>query len=297
MTNPASYVIHSIEGNRQRLDGGAMFGNVPRAMWEKWAPPDERHRIDLACRAFLIHDRIRQRRILLEAGIGGFFEPRLRDRFGVEQQDHVLLRSLAAHGVEPAQIDVVVLSHLHFDHAGGLLTPWREDGRHELVFPRARIVVGQGAWERAHAPHLRDRASFIPAILDLLAAARDDGRLELVQGTSSPTLGPDFRFHLSDGHTPGLLLTELATAKGSALFCGDLIPGRPWIHLPVTMGYDRFPELLIEEKQRLLDRCLERRSWLLLTHDARCAGCRVQRDDRGRYGPDDERPALEGLDL
>ena len=125
-----SYSIYSIEGNRQRLDGGAMFGNVPRALWSKWAPADEQHRISLACRAFLIHDQASGRRILLEAGIGVFFEPKLMDRFGVLEPAHQLLVNLAALNLSPEQIDVVVLSHLHFDHAGGLLTAWRPDGRY-----------------------------------------------------------------------------------------------------------------------------------------------------------------------
>ena len=112
-----SYVIHSIEGNRQRLDGGSMFGNVPRALWSRWIEPDDRHRIELACRAFLIHDTVRERRILLEAGIGVFFEPKLRARFGVQEPEHVLLRSLAERQVAPEDVDVVVLSHLHFDHS------------------------------------------------------------------------------------------------------------------------------------------------------------------------------------
>ena len=291
------YTIDSIEGNRQRLDGGAMFGNVPRAMWEKWAPTDDLHRIDLACRAFLIRDLARDRRILLETGIGVFFEPRLRDRFGVLEPEHRLLENLASREVRPEQIDVVVLSHLHFDHAGGLLSPWREGGGHDLVFPNARFVIGQQAWERARAPHFRDRASFIPQLLELLEATRGEGRLELVQQEGSETLGADFRFHLSDGHTPGMLLTELVTARGAVVFCGDLIPGRPWVHLPVTMGYDRFPELLIEEKRQLLERCMDRDIRLLLTHDAGCASCKVQRDERGRFGAVDEICELGGQEI
>lgn len=290
----STYTLHSVEGNSQRLDGGAMFGNVPRALWEPWLPPDERHRVPLACRAFLVEDRVRNRRILLEAGIGVFFEPRLTDRFGVVEPDHRLLVNLAALGVDPEDIDVVVLSHLHFDHAGGLLTPWRPDGTFELVFERARFVVGRAAWERAQRPHLRDRASFIPALHDLLLAS---GRLELVEAEQSETLGPDFSFFISHGHTPGLLLTRLQGPTGSVAFCGDLIPGRPWVHLPVTMGYDRFPELLIEEKQRFLERCLDDGTRLLFTHDPSCALGEVTRDERGRFSTTNDQPSIKGLPL
>jgi len=290
-------VIHSVEGNRQRLDGGAMYGNVPRALWATWSPPDERNRIELACRAFLIEDRHRGRRLLLEAGIGAFFEPKLRDRFGVEDAEHRLLLSLAALGVTPESIDAVILSHLHFDHAGGLLGAWRPGGGPgELVFPRARFFCGARAWERARQPHLRDRASFIPELLELLERSQ---RLELISGEENAWLGPDFRFHISDGHTPGLLLTELGSSSGSEslLFCGDLIPGRPWMHLPVTMGYDRYPELLIDEKQRLLTRCLERDTRLLFTHDPGCALCAVSRDATGRFGPREPQPEVRALEL
>jgi len=271
-----------------------MYGNVPRAVWAEWTPPDERHRIELACRAFLLEDRHRGRRILLEAGIGVFFHPRMLDRFGVVEPQHQLLFSLAALGVEPDDIDLVVLSHLHFDHAGGLLTPWRPEETYELMFGRAQVVVSRRAWERAKAPHLRDRASFIPELHRLLEAS---GRLVLLDGDRSDLLGPDFSFVLSDGHTPGLLLTELHTPSGSAVFCGDLVPGRPWIHLPVTMGYDRYPELLIEEKEQLLVRCLERGTRLLLTHDPGCAMCGVAKDERGRFTAEDPVDAVRGLEL
>ena len=286
-----TYIIHSVEGNRQRLDGGAMFGNVPRALWERWITVDERHRIPLACRAFLIHDTVRERRILLEAGIGVFFEPKLADRFGVEDPGHQLLMNLAALGVDPEEVDVVVLSHLHFDHAGGLLTPWRPDGSYKLVFPRARFLVGARAWERAKAPHFRDRASFVPELHKLL---EESGRLELVEDKTSRTLGPDFSFTLSDGHTPGLLLSRLGTGQGWVLFCGDLIPGAPWVHLPVTMGYDRYPELLIEEKRAFLEGAISRGDRLLFTHDAEVAMCGVARDEKGRYIVIDAAAALQG---
>ena len=287
-----SYTIYSIEGNRQRLDGGAMFGNAPKPMWSQWAAPDEQNRIPLACRAFLIHDTQRDRRILLETGIGTFFEPGLKARFGVTESGHQLLVNLATINVVPEMIDVVVLSHLHFDHAGGLLTSWRSDESYELVFPKARFLVSTGAWDRARQSHRRDKASFVFEIQDLLERS---GRLELVDDQRSDTLGPDFLFFRSDGHTPGMLITELHGKRGGVVFCGDLIPGRPWIRLPVTMGYDRFPELLIDEKQVLLSRCMKQGMRLLLTHDPGCAMCSLSLNDEGRYLPGEEFSELHGF--
>ncbi len=129
----------SILGNSQRLDGGAMFGNAPRALWSRLSPPDELGRIPLACRALLLETS--DRKVLCETGIGAFFEPALRERYGVVEAEHVLLRSLAARGLSDADVDVVVLSHLHFDHAGGLLKPYRAGSPPELCFPRAEFLV------------------------------------------------------------------------------------------------------------------------------------------------------------
>jgi len=274
-------VIVPVEGNRQRLDGGAMYGNVPRALWAAWSPPDERGRIDLACRGMLVEDG--GRRLLFETGIGAFFEPRLRDRYGVLEERHVLLDSLSALGLSDADVDVVVLSHLHFDHAGGLLAAHEDGAPPRLLFPRATFVVGERAFERARHPHRRDRASFIPGLPDLLESS---GRLEIVAGETSPTLGDGYRFHTSEGHTPGLLLTEVSTDEGPVLFAGDLVPGVPWMHLPVTMGYDRYPERLIDEKETLLGSLLERGGFVFFTHDPEVALARVTRDARGRYGAD-----------
>jgi len=282
--------LTSILGNSQRLDGGAMFGNAPRPMWEKWITPDERNRIPLACRAMLVRDR--GRTILFETGIGAFFEPALRERYGVVEEHHVLLESLAAAGVAPDDVDIVVLSHLHFDHAGGALTAWRDGEAPALAFPRASWVVGAEAWARAKAPHARDRASFIPALQPLLEAT---GRLELVAGDGSATLGDGFRFHHSEGHTPGLLLAEIAMPDGPVVFVADLIPGRPWVHVPITMGYDRYPELLIDEKSALLADLLARHGRLFFTHDPVIALGRVARDGKGRYHTVDEAPSIVDL--
>jgi glyoxylase-like metal-dependent hydrolase (beta-lactamase superfamily II) len=292
--------LWSIRGNSQKLDGGAMFGNAPRAVWEKWAVPDDLNRIELACRARLASP-LAGRTVLFETGIGAFFEPKLRDRYGVQEPGHVLIESLREAGFEHEDIDVVVLSHLHFDHAGGLLAPWSEGRSPELLFPNATFLVGAEHWARALHPHPRDRASFIPELPGLLEAS---GRLEIVDGPYSKTLGDSVRFSFSDGHTPGLMLAEIigpetveGQPRGGVVFCADLIPGRSWVHVPITMGYDRNAELLIDEKRSFLEDKLARNVHLFFTHDPHCALAQVSRDEKGRFGTVHEQGELKARAL
>jgi glyoxylase-like metal-dependent hydrolase (beta-lactamase superfamily II) len=286
--------LSSLSGNSQRLDGGAMFGNAPRALWSRWAAPDEFGRVALACRAFLVEDG--DRRVLLETGIGAFFEPALRERYGVLEPQHVLLDSLSELGLDHSDIDFVVLSHLHFDHAGGLLAAHTAGEPPRLLFPRARYVVGKTAFERNLNPHLRDRASFIPELPGLLQAS---GRLDLVENERDlqRLLGEHWHGRETSGHTPGMLHAEVRGAQGSAFFCADLVPGSAWVHLPITMGYDRFPEQLIDEKAELFCDLEYRQSFLLFTHDPEFAAARIESDERSRYRPVSAQKTLSAWDL
>lgn len=277
-----SYTITAIEGNRQRLDGGAMYGNAPKALWNRWSEPDSHNRIELACRALLIEGP--NCKILCETGIGAFFEPKLAERYGVQDSSkHVLLENLRKHGVQDSDIDYVVLSHLHFDHAGGLLPRYDDltKGNNDLLFQGAKYIIGKEAFERCQNPHPRDKASFIPLLREKLMGASNrcifvsrDQNIQLFDGRMS--------FIFSDGHTPGQMLTVFKGDHKTVFFCGDLVPGSPWLHIPITMGYDRFPELLIDEKAALMERALQENWLMFFTHDPQYSASNCKKDEKGR---------------
>lgn len=253
--------------------------------------PDGRGLVDLVSRCLLV-ENLGGKRVLFEAGIGTFFEPKLKERYGVRPDEHVLRRSLERRGFSHEDVDAVVLSHLHFDHAGGLLSAWREGKPPELLFPRAKFLVSAPAWERAKRPHARDRASFIP---DLPRLLEESGRLETVEEGGWSSLGPAVRFRFSHGHTPGMVISELG-GDGGAVFCSDLAIGRAWVRPAASTGYDRFPELLIDEKNRLFREWLGRRMRLFFTHDPGCALAALALRD-GKVVTSDEAAAVEGMTL
>ncbi len=267
--------FYSVEGNRQKLDAGAMFGNAPKALWSRWVEVDDSNRMELACRGLLVTD-LNGHNVLFETGIGDFFEPKLKQRFGIYESGHVLLKSLAVLGFQPEDIDVVVLSHLHFDHAGGLLTSWQQSQPLELAFPKAQYLVSKTHWQRATHPHPRDRASFIPELHQLLT---DSGRLHLVDNAYHDLLGDQVRFEFSEGHTVGLMHSIV----DDLVFASDLIPGSAWMHVPISMGYDRFPEQLIDEKSAFLQRHLDANHRLFFTHDPDCCVTNITLENN-RYG-------------
>ena len=266
-----------------KLDGGSMFGNAPKALWNRWISCDDHNRIDIASRSLLVETE--DEKILFETGVGHYLDSSMQKRFGIEEDRHVLLDSLDDIGVDPAEITRVVLSHLHFDHAGGLLEKKNgSDGAFRLVFPAAEYIAGEKNFERAVSPHSRDRASFVPELNRLL---EQSGRLSLKKhGDRIETDGVGVTFTESSGHTPGMLVSDISAGDHKFIFTGDLIPAHFYVNLPITMGFDRNPELLIDEKQALLDRAYAENAFLVFPHDPFYAVSQLEYNtDKKRYQP------------
>ena len=245
-----------------RLDGGAMFGVVPKPLWERAAPADGRNRIRLAMRAWLV--RGDGRTVLIDAGAGGKLDARAAAIYGFEGVP-ALTESLAAAGVTPHAVDLVIASHLHFDHAGGF-TARGEDGRVVPAFPRARYLVRRGEWDDALAPHERNRASYFA---DNYVPLADAGVLDFVEADGE--VAPGLTVRRTGGHTAHHQMIEIADEGRAAVFVADLLPTAAHLPLPYIMGYDLYPMETLAFKRAFLREAVEREHLILFEHDPECA--------------------------
>lgn len=252
------WTLHTIEAGHLWLDGGAMFGSVPKPLWSRTNPPDERNRIRLAMRCLLAVGH--GRRVLVDVGLGDKNDAKFRDIFRVEDEPR-LEDSLRAAGCEPADVTDVVLTHLHFDHAGGA-TVRGADGALAPRLPNARWYVQRRNWENAHAPNPRERASYLP---ENFAPLMQAGGLELWDGPVRPW--PGFEMIPVDGHTRGQQVVRVAGGGQAAYFVTDLIPTAAHVRVPYVMGYDVAAIETMTEKRELLARAAAEGAWVVLEHD------------------------------
>lgn len=291
MQSDAEIQCFTLPGNSMLLDGGAMFGNAPKALWSRWIPADDNNLIPIASRSLLIRNG--RYNFLFETGVGAWMPPELKARYGVVENRHRLLESLSEKGLEHTDITHIILSHLHFDHSGGLLAEWNEQDKDlSLLFPNARYITGRKNFERSASPHFRDRASFINGLAALLEGS---GRLDLVGEGNFLEIG-DIRIEWveSMGHTPGMILSFIHLPAETVFFAGDLAPGQAWVNLPITMGYDRYPERLIEEKQEIFARVYKENARIFYTHDHRYAVSTLEFDNKKkRYIPTNLKEELQ----
>lgn len=253
-----------------RLDGGSMFGTVPKAIWSKLAPPDDDNRILLAARSLVI--RTAGRVLIVDAGLG--------DRWTEKQRRIYDIRPCGDGdpAFDPAEVTDVILTHLHFDHARGI---FREipgaEGKVGLRYPDARIYVQAANYENAQEPNARERASYIAEDVARLARAR------LVLTSGSQEILPGLWVHRGDGHTRGHQWVEIK-GEGMSLACpSDIVPTSRHLPLPYLMGYDICAASLLEEKEALLSRAVAEGWILFFGHDPDVSAGRIARDERGHY--------------
>ncbi len=267
----ADWIFRAFTDGKLKLDGGAMFGVVPRQLWAKHHPPDERNRIEMVMRCLLVDHE--DHRILVDCGCGDRWAEKQRDIFGFERQPNHLLTELAAAGVPRESITDVILTHLHFDHCGGAVIE-RPDGL-EPAFPAARHWVQKKQWSWAFCPTDRDRASFRPEDFEPLEKA---GLLEFVNGTGE--ILPGVRVVTIHGHTPGQQIVEFHTGDGVVAFVADLLPLASQLRVPWIMSYDLNPLLTLTEKKEFLSRAAEEDFTLVFEHDPEIEAAGVAFDGR-----------------
>ena len=273
--------VHAIQAGGQQLDGGAMFGVVPKPLWERKIAADEKNRIPMGMRCLLVeHD---DGLVLIDTGVGNKETTKFHDIYGIENQADVarapgrtaLEAGISRSGFAPADITLVINTHLHFDHAGGN-TYRNEAGEVLAAFPNARYVVQRGEYEYARRANERTSASYFPHNWDVLFAA---DRFDLIEG--EPELRPGIRVRRTPGHTPHHQSVVLESAGETLCFLGDVVPTAHHLPLPWIMGYDVEPLVTLESKRALLGQALAGEWQLVFEHDAAVGFGRVALDGKG----------------
>jgi glyoxylase-like metal-dependent hydrolase (beta-lactamase superfamily II) len=264
------YQIRPVPTTIFGLDGGAMFGTVPKVLWEKSNPADSKNRIPMEARALLLDGGPGQR-ILIDCGIGGDFIAKYGEKLGAKFAEMYAIQNsegasviesrLHEMGLTADDISHVIFTHLHFDHCGGAVK--YQDGRLAPMFANARYYVQKANYETAIKPNLREKASYFANNFEPLMAA---GRLTLIDGPTDALL-PCISVSVSDGHTEGHQSVKVSDGTTTLLYCGDLIPTSSHIRLPWLMGYDLNPLRLMEEKRMLLEPAAREGWYLFFEHD------------------------------
>ncbi len=277
-TTVGSIRIHAIEAGVQQLDGGAMFGVVPKPLWERRIPADPRNRIPLALRCLLVEAP--NALVLIDTGVGNKYDEKFGDIYGISNQgDPTRLEDgIQDAGFDPSDVDIVLSTHLHFDHAGGNTTLYG-DGQVRPSFPDARYVVQRGELDFAHSQNERIRASYL---LDNIDPVTEAGLWDLVEGEAEVTEG--VRVLPTPGHTPHHQSVLIRSEGQTACYLADVCPTSAHVPLPWIMGYDLEPLVTLESKRGLWTRALEEDWLLVFEHDPRVPW--------GRLDPEADRPRL-----
>ena len=272
MRRVGDFELHAVSDGFFRLDGGAMFGIVPKPVWEKACPPDERNRIRLSLTCLLAKGG--GKTVLVDTGLGDKHDARFRDLYAVDRS-RTLLGSLEALGVKPEDVDLVVLSHLHFDHAGGA-TRRDSDGSLTPTFPRATYIIQEGMWDEAMDPNPRTKGSYMKEDFEEL---RRRGRVRFVRGDEE--IAPGVVCRHTGGHVKHHQGVELSSKGEKAFFWGDLLPTTHHAKPAWVMSYDLFPHEVASLKEKMLARAAAERWVNIFEHDPDIAMGTFVKEEKG----------------
>ncbi|UCD19787.1 MAG: MBL fold metallo-hydrolase [candidate division WOR-3 bacterium] len=239
------------------LDGGSMFGIVPKVLWSKLTSADRRNRVRLALNCLLVKSK--DKNILIDTGMGDKLSKKMKEIYKVEREAN-LLRSLARLGVAPPDVDYVINTHLHFDHCGGNTT--KSDGKFVPTFPNARYVIQRQEWFNAQNPKENTKSSYREKDF---APIEDAGQVMFVDGDHDVV--PGVTVLLTNGHTLGHQSVMISTKRGRALYLGDVIPTSHHLKAQYLTGFDLYPVDLVNRKKEIVDRALKEKWLLIFEHD------------------------------
>ncbi|MCP9292272.1 MBL fold metallo-hydrolase [Gracilimonas sediminicola] len=275
-TTFGSFELYTIETGDFRLDGGAMFGVVPKTLWSRGLPADEKNRIPMTMRCLLIKSKNTGKLYLIDNGAGTKFNDKMEDIYQLDYSVKNLENSFEHHGFSFEDVTDIIFTHLHFDHCGGS-SFYNDDEELELTFPNAQYHVVKKHWENATNPNAREKASFLHENIQPL---KESGKLNLVE--ENHEYEADLSAINVDGHTIGQQLPKIESTEGSIVFVADLLPTHVHVPLPWVMGYDMYPVQTLSEKDAFLKQAAENNWNLYLEHDAHQEIIRIEHND-GRF--------------
>ena len=272
LKNIGKWKVFALETGDFRLDGGAMMGSVPKVLWEKTNPSDSLNRIDLALRCLLLDDG--ENCILIETGMGSKISDDFKKIFGIRQKENPLQSALKRFNYKQEDISHVILTHLHFDHSGGILDI-NKDGELVPAFSNATYFISEANWKSGMNPSPRDSASYLDCNYSVLESL---GNLKLVQDNSIILDG--ISTISVNGHTVGQQLVKVEDADDVLIFCSDLIPLKSHIRLPWIMGYDLNAALTLKEKTNFLNQAADEGWWLWFYHDPNTVALQIEKSTK-----------------
>jgi len=266
------YELYPIETCKFALDGGAMFGVIPKPLWQNTNSPDELNRVELNARCLLLKSS--SKKILIDTGIGYDWDEKFTRIYNLDFSKYDLLKSLETIGVQPEEITDVIFTHLHFDHAGG--STKLENGKWVPSFPNAKYFVQKKHFEWAVNPSERDRASFVS---NRFMPLHESGILHLIDGEKF--LDDEIELIVTNGHTFSQQLIKISDTNTTLLFVGDLFPFTSHIPLPYITGYDLQPLITLKEKKEILNQAFEQNWILFFEHDPFTLTATITKNEKG----------------